>query len=237
MRDSKMAIVMGLMTALVSLSVGLMRDSRTILVIGLLIVLASLVGCAGKIRYPNYYVLTVPAAVVNVQPKPILGSVAVREFSAPRYLRGGSIAYRQSPEQLDFYNYDRWADDPRDVVTVAMVREMEASGLFKSVNVFDGRETPECLVTGTIDHLEEVDQNSNLSIEVRLSARLISLRTGEVLWQDTSSKRTNVDEHSVRVIVAEISRDVGGAVERLVSSMQGSLSAGALSVSGSTVAR
>jgi hypothetical protein len=50
MRDSKLAIVMGLMTALVSLSVGLMRDSRTILVIGLLIVLASLVGCAVKIR-------------------------------------------------------------------------------------------------------------------------------------------------------------------------------------------
>jgi len=44
MRDSKLPIVMGLMTALVSLSVGLMRDSRTILVIGLLIVLASLAG-------------------------------------------------------------------------------------------------------------------------------------------------------------------------------------------------
>jgi ABC-type uncharacterized transport system auxiliary subunit len=217
------------MTALVSLSVGLMRDSRTILVIGLLIVLASLAGCAGKIRYPNYYVLNIPAPEVQVQPKPILGSVAVREFSAPRYLRGGSIAYRQSPEQLDFYNYDRWADDPRDVVTVAMVREMEASGLFKSIDVFDGRETPGCLVTGTIDHLEEVGQNSNLSIEVRLSARLISLRTGEVLWQDTSSKTTNVDQPSVQGIVAEMSRDVGDAVEHLVSSMQGRLSAGALS--------
>jgi hypothetical protein len=42
MRDSKLAVVMGLMTALVSLSVGLMRDSRAILVIGLLLVLASL---------------------------------------------------------------------------------------------------------------------------------------------------------------------------------------------------
>ena len=147
MRDSKLAIVMGLMTALVSLSVGLMRDSRTILVIGLLIVLASLVGCAGKIRYPNYYVLNVPAAVVNVQP------------------------------------------------------------------------------------------NGNLPIEVRLSARLISLQTGEVLWRDTSSKRTSVDQHSVRGIVAEMSCDVGGAVERLVSSMQGRLSAGALSLSGTPIAR
>ena len=147
MRDSKQVIVMGLMTALVSLSVGLMRDSRTILVIGLLIVLASLAGCAGKIRFPKYYVLNVPAPVVKVQP------------------------------------------------------------------------------------------NSNLAIEVSLSARLISLRTGEVLWQDASSKRTNVDQHSVRGIVAEMSGDVGAAVEHLVSSVPGRLSAGALSVGGSTVAR
>ena len=53
MRDSKLAVVMGLMTALISLGVGLIRDSRTILVIGLLIVLASLAGCVGKIRYRN----------------------------------------------------------------------------------------------------------------------------------------------------------------------------------------
>src|SRR6266481_1509758 len=143
-----------------------------------MIALASLTGCAGKIRYPSYYVLNVPPPLsASERPKPILGPVAVREFSAPGFLRGGPIAYRQSPDQVDFYDYHRWAEDPRREVTAAMVREMQARGIFQSVDVFDGRGSPEYLVSGTLDHLEEVDQGTNVSIEVRLSARLTNLRT------------------------------------------------------------
>jgi ABC-type uncharacterized transport system auxiliary subunit len=199
---------------------------KLILSIGLMTALASLVGCAGKIRYPSYYVLNVPVPRPAVdQSTPILGSVAVRMFSAPEFLRGGPIAYRPSPEQVDFYNYHRWAEDPRRVVTAAMVREMQARGLFQSVDVFDGRGSPECLVTGTLDQLEEVDEGANVSIEVRLSARLINVRTGEVLWRSTSSKTAKVDQRSLPGVVAEISRNLGNAVESLVSSMQERLSA------------
>src|SRR5271170_1016403 len=161
-----------------------MRNSKLILAAGLMTALASLSGCAGKIQYPSYYVLNVPAPPpVKGQSKPILGSVAVREFDAPAFLRGGSIAFRKSPEQLDFYNYHRWAEDPRRVVTLAMVREMQARGVFQSVDLFDGRGTPECLLTGTLDQLEEVDEGSNVSVEAGLSARLVNLRSGEVIWQ------------------------------------------------------
>jgi len=200
--------------------------AKLILSIGLMTALASLVGCAGKIRYPSYYVLNVPAPRPAIdQAAPILGPVAVRLFSAPEFLRGGPIAYRPSPEQLDFYNYHRWAEDPRRVVTAAMVREMQARGLFQSVDVFDGRGSPECLVTGTLDRFEEVDQGANVSIEVRLSARLINVRTGVVLWQSTSSKTATLDQRSLPGVVAELSRDLGSAVESLVSSMQERLSA------------
>src|SRR5580700_9334332 len=106
---------------------GLMRNPKLMLVIGLTTMLVSLAGCAGKIRYPSYYVLSVPApAPANDRSKPILGSAAVRVFSAPEFLREGPIAYRQSPEQVDFYDYHRWAEDPRRMVTAAMVREMQS---------------------------------------------------------------------------------------------------------------
>src|SRR5260370_27936262 len=166
-----------------------MRNPKLTLAAVLATALASLAGCAGKIRYPSYYVLNVPTpASANDRSKPILGSVAVREFSAPEFLREGPIAYRQSPEQLDFYNYHRWAVDPRRAVTAAMVREMQTRGLFQSVDMFDGRGSPECLVTGTLDHFEEGDRGANVSIEVRLSARPINVRTRVVLWQSTSSQ-------------------------------------------------
>jgi len=211
---------------------GLMRNLKVMLVTGLTTMLVSLAGCGGKIRYPSYYVLNVPAPPsISDRSKPILGSVAVRVFSAPEFLREGPIAYRQSPEQLDFYNYHRWAVDPRRAVTAAMVGEMQTRGLFQSVDMFDGHGSPECLVTGTLDHLEEVDHGSEVSIEVRVSARLINLRTGEVLWQDTSSETARLDQRSVPGIVAEMSRGLGNAVERLVSSMQDRVRAASASLS------
>ena len=183
--------------------------------------LASLVGCAGKIRYPNYYVLNLPAPVPAANPPAtVLGSVAVREFDAPSFLRGGPIAYRESDDQLDYYQYHRWAVDPRHAVTGAIVQQLQARGIFQSVDRFDGRGNPEYLVTGAIDHLEEVDQGSNVSIEVSLSARLINLRTGEVVWQGASSKTARLDQRSVPGVVAEMSREMRSAVEDLASAMR-----------------
>jgi len=209
-----------------------MVNSKQARAIVIVTVLVSLAGCAGKVRYPSYYVLDVPArpSVTNHQ-EPTLGSVAVHEFSAPEFLREGPIAYRPSAEQLDFYNYHRWAENPRRAVTVAVVREMQARGIFQSVVVFDGRGTPEGLVTGTLDHLEEVDQGSNVSIKVGLSARLTNLRTGEVLWQGASSSNAKLDQRSVPGEVAEMSREVGSVVENLISSMQDRLPASRLPLS------
>jgi len=63
--------------------------------------LSGLAGCTGGIRYPSYYLLNVPQSLSPKDPsKPILGSAAVREFSAPRFLKEGSIVYRPAPEQL-----------------------------------------------------------------------------------------------------------------------------------------
>jgi len=132
--------------------------------------------------------------------------------------------YRESPEQLGFYNYDRWAVDPRRAATSAMVSEMRARGAFQSVDLYDGSTTCDWIVSGTLDHLEEVDEGADVWIEVGLSARLKSTRTGEVLWQGTSTKRVKADKRSVPGVVARMSREMGSAVEALVTSMLDRLS-------------
>jgi ABC-type uncharacterized transport system auxiliary subunit len=183
--------------------------------------LASLAGCAGKIRYPNYFVLNLPVPPpVTSRPKPVPGSVGIREFGAPAFLRTGAIVYRLSPEQLGFYRYDRWAADPRSTVTQALIQNMQARGFFDSVRLFDGRGTSDYLVTGMLEGLEEVDNGENLSVKVGLSAQLMNMRTGDVLWRDTASETRKVEHHSKAGIVAEMSKATESAVEQLTSSMQ-----------------
>jgi uncharacterized lipoprotein YmbA len=143
-----------------------MRNVNLLGLVCLPAALVSLTGCAGKIRYPSYYVLNLPAPVPQgTQPKPLLGSVAVREFRAPAFLRAGPIMYRQSTGHLDFYDYHRWAVDPRSAVTNAVVQNMQTGGAFQAVHLFDGREASDYLITGTLDHLEEVDQGHDVFVE------------------------------------------------------------------------
>jgi len=200
-----------------------MRKIAAIFALG---VCVGLGGCAG-VRYPSYYVLNVPEqfAAPRVSSKRALGSAAVRELSAPRFLKEGSIVYRPGSEQLDYYPYALWAEDPRRVATEALIRALQERGLFESVDLYDGRQSPDCIITGSLDHLEELDENTNVSVEVGLSARIINLRSGKVLWRGTSSKTVKVGNRSVSGVVSEMSRGLGSAVDSLVDSMQERLAA------------
>jgi uncharacterized lipoprotein YmbA len=206
-----------------------MFKSQLIIAIGGATVLTSLTGCASKIQYPSYYVLNVPASVSSAGRAPALsGAVAVREFGAPPYLKGGALVYRRSGNEVDFYNYHRWAEHPGKTAAAAIAGKIQALSLFRSVSLFDGSGIPEWLLTGSIDQLEEVDQGARVSVEVALSAKLVNVRSGDVVWQGKSSKIGGIEQHSVPGVVAEMSRLMTAAIDGLVTSMQDRVAAGAL---------
>jgi uncharacterized lipoprotein YmbA len=188
----------------------------------LLIAFMTLGGCA-KVRYPDYYVLNLPDPVSASRDRgPISASVAVREFRAPQYLSQGPIVYRPESEQIAFYDYHRWAEDPRKSVTTAIVRELKQ--VFESAELYDGRTGTEFLLTGSLDRLEEVDSERSISVEVGISAKLQNVKTGNVMWSGTSFKTSEVDQRSLPGIVAEMSRDLSEAATQLVSSMRSQVS-------------
>jgi hypothetical protein len=73
---------------------------------------------------------------------------------------------------------------------------------------------------GAINHLEEVDQGANVSIEVGISARSSDSRTGEAIRRGSASKTEKLDQRSVAEVVGAMSREVGSMANMLVSSMQ-----------------
>ena len=201
-----------------------MSHAKLVRIVSLAGMLVTLAACSGKIHYPNYYVLNLPPpAPQPAQSKPLPCSAAVRQFSAPGFLRAGHIVYRQSPEQLGFYNYDRWAVDPRSAITSAFVQVLESRSMFQSVHLFDGRATSDYLITGTLDHLEEVDQGRQVLIEVSITAQLMNVKTGDVVWSDVSSQTISLEDHAMPGLVAGMSQAARQAISNLVSSMQGRL--------------
>jgi uncharacterized lipoprotein YmbA len=196
-----------------------MRKSR---VAAPLIAFMALGGCA-KVRYPDYYTLNLPNPVFASRDSGLIpAGVAVREFRAPQHLKQGPIVYRPESEQIAFYAYHRWAEAPTQSLTTAIVAELRH--VFESVELYDGRTGAEFLLTGSLDHLEEVDSERSVSVEVGISAKLQDLKTGNVMWSGTSVKTSEVEQRSLPGVVTEMSRDLSEAATQLVSSIQSQVS-------------
>ena len=186
---------------------------KTVLALFSLIILA---GCSGKMRYPSYYTLNVPAPPDPPAAENAKATVAIREFSAPAYLRHGAIVYKTSPESVGFYVYHRWAVDPCEFVADSMRDRLSASGLFAHVKRYDGRPDAEFIVSGRLEKLEEIDYEGGVKVEVAISAQMIRLDTGATVWSKAVSKVGNVDQRNVAAVVSAMSSTMDLAIQELL---------------------
>ena len=189
---------------------------RLIATLAMLTISACLMGCIGKARFPAYYTLHVPPAV----DVPIAGgthsSLAVREFRSPAYLRQGAIVYRTSPEQVGFYQYHRWAVDPREFLTNAIIDRLRATGKFAEVTAYDGHSDADFILSGGLEKLEEVDYEGGVSVEVALSAQITDTRAARTVWTNTALETARVDKRNVPAVVAEMSQATDRAIQKLL---------------------
>jgi len=175
-----------------------------------------LVGCGGAVKYPNYYALHVPPPPDPPAQEGVRASLAIREFRSPTYLRQGAIVYKTSPEQIGFYNYHRWAVDPREFLTNAVADRLRASGTFTQVKLYDGRPDINYVLSGRLEKLEEIDYEGGVKVEVAISAQMTRLATGATVWTNAVSEVGTVGQHDVPAVVSEMNRTMERAIVKLL---------------------
>jgi ABC-type uncharacterized transport system auxiliary subunit len=186
----------------------------------LTLALLLLAGCGGKILYPKYYTMDLPAPPTNANANlQVHGTLAVRRFESAPYIRQKKIVYRPTPEEIDFYEYHQWAFDPGEMVTTAIIDSLRASGLFSSVKRYDRENAPDYLMAGRVERLEETDYGGAVRVTAKLSAELVNLRTGTTEWTGDAAQTLTVDERSVNSVVIELTHAVQESIDRLVVSL------------------
>ena len=183
-----------------------------------LAMLVILVGC-GRVRYPQYYTLNLPAPPDPPPAENAHAALAIREFRAPSYLRQGAIVYRPSPEQIGFYAYHRWAINPCEFVTNSVIERLRASGDFAQVKPYDGRPGIEYVLSGRLEKLEEIDYAGGVKVEVAISAQMTNLATGATVWTNAASESGDVNKHDVPAVVSEMNRTMERAIKKLLTPM------------------
>ena len=188
--------------------------------------LLTLASCGGRVRYPNYYTLNLPAPPDPPAAEKAHAAVAIREFRAPAYLRQGAIVYKPSPEQIDFYAYHRWAINPCEFVTNSVIEQLRASGDFARVKPYDGRPDMDYVLSGRLEKLEEIDYAGGVKVEVAISAQMTNVATGATVWTNAVSEIGDVNKRGVPAVVSEMNRTMELAIRKLLTPMPAAVTTG-----------
>jgi ABC-type uncharacterized transport system auxiliary subunit len=187
----------------------------------ILALLPALAGC-GRVRPTRYYTLNLPAPPDPPAADTVRTSIAVREFQSPVYLRQGAIVYRKSPEEIGFYEYHRWAADPRVLATNSVIDHLRASGNYSLVSMYDGHSDIDYVLTGKLEKLEEVDYQAGVKVEVAMSAQITRVATGAAVWSNAVSEVGTVSQRDVPGVVSQMNQTMELAINKLLASVPAS---------------
>ena len=185
---------------------------------------ASCLACGASGPPTRYYALDLPRSPPATER--LAHTAVLMPIRAGEIAGQGRIVYRESPHEVGFYEYHRWAEDPEDSVADALASELLARGTFASVTPFDGRTQADFILRGELRRIEEIDYEGPVKVLVEISLELVDAATSRVVWSDRSCAEEVVAAAEVRSVVEKLSASADQAIKRLAGQLDSHLRSG-----------
>jgi len=169
----------------------------------------------GKIPTTHYYALDLPATPRQAPPDALRHTLAVLPVRASEMLEQDRIVYRPTREEVGYYEYHRWAEDPRTSIQNGLIARLRETGAFATVAPYDGRTKADYQLRTRIDRLEEVDFEQGVKVYAAISAELVDGQTARVVWTGTGTGEGTVMQSDVREVVSRLSEAASQALGEL----------------------
>jgi ABC-type uncharacterized transport system auxiliary subunit len=169
----------------------------------LALILMILNGCfGGRIQDTRYYLLDYIPQVDSAR-TPHDVSLRIREFSIAEAYRKPQIVYRQSPHELQYYNYHQWAIKPERLVSEVIANHWTASRVFRNVQTESQDREADYILDGMIEAIEEYDNANKWYAHLAMRYQLIHSESGQKIWSERYDFRTPVqNQQPVQVVRA-----------------------------------
>jgi ABC-type uncharacterized transport system auxiliary subunit len=190
--------------------------AHTVAAIVILTLTASIVGGCGAARPSKYYQLTVPGnAAPASDPNALPISLLVGRITAPDIYRQEEIVYGTAGESMGTYEYHRWAEPPTEMISEVLLRQLRASGHYRSVSLLRSSVHGDFLLHG---HLYDFKGVNGTVARVTMELDLRDMRTGTSVWTHFYSHDETTSAKEVDAIVAALDKNVQqGIAESLAS--------------------
>ena len=155
---------------------------------------------SGKPRYDvENYLLDYQAPTFENKVK-LSTTIRIYRFTIASAYNTQNMIFRTDDYTLDFFNYNRWAVNPADMTADTLLRDMQASGLFRAVfSRYTVEETRFILQGGINDFYLRIADNGKfaiISMEITLKDSLQQETTKRIVFQKKYSHEELLTDQS-----------------------------------------
>jgi cholesterol transport system auxiliary component len=168
-----------------------------------------------------------PPQIRGLEPLPVV--LGVERFSVAPTYNSNQIIYRDHSFKRDSYSYHRWRNDPGDLVTYFLGRDLQQSGLFKAVLCCDSSLPASHMVEGAVDEFFEWDLenkwNAVFTISITLMAADEPDTSKRILFQKTYAAKKACKHRNPQALAEAMSLAMKDVSREIIKDIHSHLSA------------
>jgi ABC-type uncharacterized transport system auxiliary subunit len=176
-------------------------------------------GC-GAARPSKFYQLSVPgdsATARDRNPYPV--TLLLGPLRAGHLYREDSIVFSSATDAMGSYQYQKWAEPPNEMLGAMLLRDLRASGKYRSVDFLRSNSRGDYILYGRLYDFKEVSGTPILA-RVTVDLELRDSKTGETVWSHYYSHDEPVTGKDVGAVVAALDRNALRGMAEVKSSLE-----------------
>jgi ABC-type uncharacterized transport system auxiliary subunit len=173
---------------------------------------AAISGCinTGKPQAPvEHYLIDYPAPILPRQHK-IDDTIRVSRFTIATAYNNNNMIFRQDNYALDYFNYNRWAVNPADMLGDILLRDLQESGFFRAAFSRYVQDEGRYILQGGIEEfflrIDEKEKNAVIKLEITLKDTRQREAGKRILFQKKYSREELLPDQSPRGYSQAMSR-------------------------------
>lgn len=182
-----------------------------------------LLSACGSVPQTFYYTLAeAPAATgepAGNHHDQLAVALGVERFAAAAIYEEDRLIYRESPFEVKYDHYRRWAARPAQLVTDEIINQLAARGLFRTVTSYPTAVPVDCILRGRILAFEEWDRGEQWFGRVAISVQLYQASSQKLLWSGTLSRETPAQKRLPAAVAQAISTSLRECVDELAAAL------------------
>lgn len=127
-------------------------------------------------------------------------TIRISRFTIAAAYNNQNMIFRTSDYNVDFFNYNRWAVNPADMIADILLRDMQESGLFRAVfSRYAVEETRFIIQGGISDFFLRIGNSGKVAViamEITLKDSQQKEATKKILFQKKYSREETLTEQS-----------------------------------------